>query len=89
MCTVRKTGVPPDKSLISSAGGQSEESILQAEHWEKDDEDWNKDCVSGATREDQTENFQPEGFTSDIQHQEGTGISVITGLHEFKERQRF
>lgn len=57
-----------------SAGGQSEEGIFTSEHWEEDDKDRNKDCFSGATREDQTENFQLEGFTTDIQHQEGTSL---------------
>lgn len=77
-CMVRQTGL----TVFLSSGWQSEESVFQAEHREEDDEDWNKDCFSGATREDQTENLQPEGFTSDLQHQEGTEISVIIILHE-------
>jgi len=64
--------------VFLSAGGQSKEGILQTEHREKDDQNWNKDCFCGTKREDQTENFQPEGFTADIQHQEGTDTSALT-----------
>lgn len=30
-----------------SPGGQSEEGLLQAEHREEDDQDWDKDCLPG------------------------------------------
>lgn len=71
-CSVRHTVLTESPS----AGRQPEEGILATEYWEEDDKDRNKDCFSGATGEDQTENFQPEGFTSEIQHQEGTVISI-------------
>lgn len=79
-----QTGEQSDRcvTVSLSAGRQSEEGVLQAEHREEDDEDRNKDRFSGATRENQTENLQPEGFASVLQHQEGSGISVIIGLCE-------
>lgn len=60
-----------------STGGQSKEGVLQAEHREEDDEDRNEDRFCRTKREDQAKDCQPEGFTFELPHEEGTELFLL------------
>lgn len=65
--------------MFLSTGGQFEEGLFPPEHWEENDQDWNKNSFCRTTREDQAEDIKLEGFPANIEHQEGT--TQILTLH--------